>query len=147
MEAPQKPRWEYRFDNFKRAYFLLKEAIETSQEHALSPLEQEGVIQRFEYTMELAWKTMKDYLEHQNVVFDKITPRSVILNAFEAKVIGEGEMWQRALDARNKMSHTYDFQKFAAVIDAIEQDYLRVIGDLYTTLESECLEHIATDHG
>lgn len=78
------PRWKYRFDNFRRALALLREAME---QETLSQLEQEGAIQRFEYTMELAWKTLKDYLESQNVVFDTITPRTVIRKAFEAGII------------------------------------------------------------
>lgn len=78
------PRWHYRFDNFHRAFSLLRDAME--QEQPLSQLETEGVIQRFEYTMELAWKTLKDYLESENVVLDQITPRTVIRRAFEAGV-------------------------------------------------------------
>lgn len=92
----EKPRWKYRFDNYKRAFTLLREAME---QETLSQLEQEGVIQRFEYTMELAWKTMKDYLESQNVVFDQITPRAVIRRAFEAGLVKDGETWQNALPA------------------------------------------------
>ena len=58
MNPRKKPRWQYRFDNYKRAFVLLREALEEDRE--LSQLEQEGVIQRFEYTMELAWKVMKE---------------------------------------------------------------------------------------
>ena len=140
MSDPQTPRWTYRFDNFKRAYLLLSDAIETRHQRELTQLEKEGIIQRFEYTMELAWKVMKDYLEFQNIVLDKITPRSVILSAFEAKLIHEGELWQNALDDRNKMSHTYDFKQFESVIDAIEKNYLRIIGDLYTELLKELIK-------
>jgi nucleotidyltransferase substrate binding protein (TIGR01987 family) len=123
-----KPRWQYRFDNYKRAFILLREAIE---QDTLSQLEQEGVIQRFEYTMELAWKTMRDYLESQNVVFDQITPRAVIRRAFEAGIIQDGETWQKALDARNKMSHTYNFETFGKVIADIRQHYLAVLDAFY----------------
>jgi nucleotidyltransferase substrate binding protein (TIGR01987 family) len=134
MTNPDKPRWQYRFDNFKRAYILLQEAIETSQERPLSQLEKEGVIQRFEYTMELAWKTMTDYLEAQNVVLAHITPRAVIKEAFAAKLINDGQVWMDALDARNKLSHTYDFKTFEAVIVDIRTRYLLAINQLYTDL-------------
>jgi hypothetical protein len=60
-------RWKQRFQNFDRAYALLSEALERKPE-ALSLLEKEGVIQRFEYTFELAWKTLKDYLEEGGLV-------------------------------------------------------------------------------
>ena len=125
------PRWHYRFNNYRRAYQLLNEALE--QEH-LTQLEQEGAIQRFEYTMELAWKTLKDYLEHEGVIFDQITPRAVIRRAFEAGVITGGEVWQNALDARNRVSHNYDFEVFERVIGDIRAGYLDAFGELYERL-------------
>lgn len=140
MNSDEKPRWQYRFDNFKRAFFLLREAMETAAERPLTQLEKEGVIQRFEYTIELAWKVMKDYLESQNVVFDQVTPRAVIREAFAAKLVTEGQVWMDALDARNRMSHTYNFAEFEKVIAAIRQDYLRVIEALYFSLMTKIIE-------
>ena len=133
----EKLRWQYRFDNFKRAYFLLQEAAESCEEGSLSQLAKEGMIQRFEYCMELAWKSIKDYLEFRNVVFEQITPSAVIKKAFAAKLIQDGEGWMKALAARNKMSHTYDFKKFEAVIQEITQKYLACFGQLYETLAAE----------
>ena len=63
------PRWIYCWDHYRRAYLLLREAIEQLESRELSQLEKGGVIQRFAYTMKLAWKTLKDYLEHQGMVF------------------------------------------------------------------------------
>jgi nucleotidyltransferase substrate binding protein (TIGR01987 family) len=140
MDAQAKPRWHYRFENFKRAYTLLREAIETSQERTLNQLEKEGVIQRFEYTMELAWKTMKDYLEAQNVILEQITPRAVMKEAFAAKLIKDGQVWMDALDARNKMSHTYDFKQFEAVIKEIQDRYLTALDDLHFDLLQQVME-------
>ena len=134
MAEPEKLRWHYRFDNFKRAYVLLRESIELTGERALSQLEKEGIIQRFEYTIELSWKTMKDYLESQNVVFEQVTPRAVVKEAFAAKLISDGQTWMNALDARNKMSHTYDFKQFEDVIHAIQQHYLAAVEALYFKL-------------
>ena len=133
----EKQRWQYRFDNFKRAYFLLREAAESDQGDGLSQLEKEGMIQRFEYCTELAWKTIKDYLESQNVVFEQITPRAVLKEAVATKFISNGEDWMRALDARNKMSHTYDLKQFERVIKEIEEKYLRYFGELYEKLSVE----------
>ena len=64
---PAKPRWLYRFDNYKRAFGLLREAMELIETRPLTQLEREGVIQRFEYTWELAWKLIQDYLEREGV--------------------------------------------------------------------------------
>jgi nucleotidyltransferase substrate binding protein (TIGR01987 family) len=126
-----KPRWMYRFDNYRRAFLLLREAIELRQTRELTQLEKEGVIQRFEYTWELSWKVLKDYLESEGVVLDKITPLSVIRAALEAKLITRGDDWMKALDAGNKMSHTYNVQKFEEVITKIETTYLALFDELH----------------
>ena len=126
------PRWLYRFDNYRRAFTLLREAI--VQDRPLNQLEKEGVIQRFKYTVELAWKCLKDYLESENVVLEQITPRAVIRPAFEAGIIKQGEAWQNALDARNRMSHTYDFNTFERVIADIRTSYLAAFEELYLFL-------------
>ena len=101
------PRFVYRFENYKRALRLLSEAIETMHEREITQLEKEGIVQRFEYTWELAWKLLKDYLEHSGITLGTITPTTVIKAAFASKIIENGDIWMRALDARNKMSHTH----------------------------------------
>ncbi len=116
----EKKRWQYRFDNFSRAYFLLQEAAERNKAGELDQLAKEGMIQRFELCMELAWKTMKDYLESQNVVFSQITPRAVLKESVAGKLISDGESWMSALDARRKMSHTYDFTKFEIIMSLLQ---------------------------
>ena len=133
-DVPEKPRWRYRLDNFGRAYLLLSEGIDALAERQLSQLEREGLIQRFEYTWELAWKVVADYLDYQGLVVTPVTPRSVIRAAFEAGVIGDGDDWMAALDARNKMSHTYNFKVFEAVIEQIRDRYLRLFADLYSDM-------------
>ncbi len=133
----EKLRWQYRFDNFKRSYFLLQEAADRYYEKSLDQLGKEGTIQRFEVCMELAWKTMKDYLEHRNVVFGQVTPTAVIKEAVAAKLIDDGEGWMMALDARNKMSHTYDFKEFEIVLEQIVERYLQCVGQLYEVLAVE----------
>ena len=138
MTPPEKPRWKYRFDNYERAFLLLREALD--EERELSQLEQEGVIRRFEYTMELAWNVMKDYLESENLVLPQVTPRAVIRAAFASRLINDGETWMEALDDRNKMSHTYDFKKFKEVIDRIRMCYLTVMGELHAKLRDESAE-------
>ncbi|MCF6808171.1 nucleotidyltransferase substrate binding protein [Thiotrichales bacterium 19S9-12] len=131
-----KPRWIYRFDNYSKAFKLLKKAIEKKQQSGLTELEEEGVIQRFEYTIELAWKTMKDYLEHENIVLEQITPRAVIRQAFSSKLIDDGATWQNALDDRNRMSHTYDIEEFEVVVNRIQDKYLSRFEQLYDKLQS-----------
>lgn len=145
MTGPSKnnqPRWIYRFDNYKRAFLLLREAIETLEERELTQLEKEGIIQRFEYTWELAWKVLKDYLEYEGVTLEKITPASVLRAAFSAKIISDGNVWMSALDARNKMSHVYNLKKFEEVIELIRKDYLKLFDDLHLFLLESKQKHI-----
>lgn len=132
--AREKPRWLYRFDNYKRAFSLLREAIELSNQRKLTDLEEEGVIQRFEYTWELAWKLLGDLLAADGVTLETLTPRSVIRAAFEAKLIADGEAWMGALDARNQMSHRYDPKLFAAVIADIKASYLSLFDALHISV-------------
>lgn len=131
----EQPRWKYRFDHFEKAFFLLKNAILQKTSTGLSQLEEEGVIQRFEYTIELAWKTMKDYLESENVLLEQITPRAVIRQAFTAKLITDGTKWQEALDDRNKMSNTYNIEDFELIINKIESNYLALFEALHQSLQ------------
>ena len=131
-------RWHYRFRNFSRAYILLSEATER-EVRELNQLEREGVIQRFEYTFELAWNTLKDRLEYAGVALTEVTPRNVIRQAFAAKLISDAETWTDMLVDRNLMSHTYDFARFEAVINNIRDRYMAVLEDLYLRLGEEIL--------
>ena len=90
--------------------------------------------------MELAWKTVKDYLESQNVVFRQVTPRAVLKESVAVRLISDGESWMSALDARNKMSHTYDFAKFEIIIEEIQTRYLYCIGELHEKLSEAYME-------
>lgn len=130
-KASDKPRFFYRFENFKRAFLLLREAIEITLERETTQLEKEGIVQRFEYTWELAWKTLKDYLEHTGIILETVTPSATIKAAFAANIIQEGDVWMQALDARNLMSHVYDFKSFNKVIDDIAAKYLNILDDFY----------------
>ena len=96
-------RWKQRFESFNRAYNLLSEALQNGPS-ALPALEKEGVIQRFEYSLELAWKTVKDYLEEGGRIISPVTPRQVLKEAFAAKIISDGQVWMDMLYHRNLLS-------------------------------------------
>jgi len=132
-------RWKQRFENLERAFLLLKEAFEKDPAQ-MSDLEKEGVVQRFEYTFELAWKTLKDYLDYSGVIFDQITPRSVIKQAFAARIIADGRMWMEMLEQRNLMSHTYDKEIFDAVFTNISQRYLVALQEVFIWLKEKARE-------
>lgn len=132
-------RWKQRFQNFDRGVVLLREALEHGP-GALSALEQEGVIQRFEYTFELAWKTIKDFLEAGGLDISPLTPRQVLKAAFAAKVIDDGQTWIDMLDHRNLLSHTYDFSVFEKAVEAIYARYLPAMEAVHEYLLRQSLE-------
>ena len=129
-------RWKQRFSNYQRALLLLREAME-SDLAALKPLEKEGIIQRFEYTFELAWKVLKDKMEYDGIVLDLLSPKNVIKQAYAAKYINHVDTWLNMIGDRNLMSHTYDFAKFECVIQSIARHYLPVLDEWYLSLLSE----------
>ncbi|MDJ0763825.1 MAG: nucleotidyltransferase substrate binding protein [Myxococcota bacterium] len=133
------PRWKQRLENFEKAYVLLQDAFRNDIS-TLSDLEKEGVIQRFEYTFELAWKTLKDYLTHSGILLEQITPRSVIKAAFAAKIIQNGQLWIDMLKRRNLMSHVYERDTFEATIERIGAAYLDAFDQVFTLLKEKSIE-------
>jgi len=131
MENNYDVRWKQRFQNFDRAFVLLRSAMEEKPLDDFSALEQEGIIQRFEYSYELAWKTMKDYLEASGIAVNPTTPRNVIKEAFAAKIISDGQVWIDMMMHRNLLSHTYDFSTFREVLDAVSARYLAALSELH----------------
>jgi nucleotidyltransferase substrate binding protein (TIGR01987 family) len=124
MNSYKDIRWIQRFQNFDRAFLLLRSALEERGLEQMSELEKEGLIQRFEYSYELAWKTMKDYLEEQGTIINPVTPRNVIKEAFSAQIIADGQVWVDMMLHCNLLAHTYDFSKFKEVLDAVVERYL-----------------------
>ena len=132
-------RWKQRFQNFDRAFVLLRDALENGPD-SLNQLEKEGVIQRFEFSFELAWKTLKDYMEQDGFVFATITPRQVIKEAFAAKILKEGQVWIDMLDHRNLLSNTYNLVKFEEAVKALHDRYLGAFDQLHEFLQEEAME-------
>ena len=126
-------RWKQRFQNFEKAFFQLSEAVEKI--NTLSILEKEGLVQRFEYTFELAWKTLNDFLESQNV--DVKFPREIIKTGFQYELIEDGEIWLEMLEMRNIITHTYDEAIFNSSIIKITDNFYPEIKKLYSLLKYE----------
>lgn len=140
MDFKKEIRWKQRFQNFNRAYNLLNCALEENDIDDLSNLEQEGIIQRFEYTYELAWKTLKDYLEYNGVNITEITARSVFKEAYSSGIIKNSEIFIDMMLSRNLLSHTYDFNKFRDILIKVKKDYLPELSDLYLFFMDRILE-------
>ena len=104
-------RWLQRFSNFRKALTKLSQAVEIASEKmnfgdAVDELLQEGLIQRFEYTHELAWKVMKDYAEYQGHT-DIRGSRDAIRKALAINIIND-DRWMNSIEDRNQTSHNYD---------------------------------------
>lgn len=125
MNPPSDPdiRWQQRFANYQRALQQLADAVALSRERALSRLEQQGLIQAFEFTQELAWQVMKDYFEFQGN--PSLTgSRDAIREAFRVGLVENGEGWMDTIKSRNRSSHTYDENTANALAALITDRYL-----------------------
>lgn len=131
-------RWKQRFENFEKALRLLREAL--ADVESLSVLEKEGAVQRFEFTFELGWKTLHDYLAYSGVVVVPVTPRSVIKQAFAAKIISDGQLWIDMLDCRNLMSHTYDEAVFDQAVRQMAERFLNGLDEAHKFLKERSAE-------
>lgn len=133
-------RWKQRFENFEKAFLLLKEALADRPLLEYSKLEQEGIVQRFEYTFELAWKTLKDRLYYEG--YDETSPRAVIRRAFETKYLTdeETETWLESLEQRNLLSHTYDEAAAQDALNLIKEKYFYMLDTVYQQLKSDLNE-------
>lgn len=126
-------RWKQRFQNFEKAFFQFEKAVLQIDE--LSTLEKEGLIQRFEYTFELAWKTLKDFLESENV--EAKFPREVIKKGFQYEIISNGEVWMEMLENRNLMTQTYDEGIFESAVELAVRSFYSEIKRLFLFFQTE----------
>ena len=117
-------RWIQRFDNFKRAFARLADAAAQARQRKLSELEEQGLIQAFEFTHELAWNTLKDFLEARGTVVKIYGSRDATREAFAADLIVNGEAWMKMIEHRNETSHTYNEAIATAIVEAILTRYV-----------------------
>lgn len=115
-------RWRQRFDNFQRALRQLSAAVALYQTRPLSELEGQGLIQGFEFTHELAWNVLKDFLEYEGIS-GLVGSRSTVREAFKRGLIADGEVWLDMIDKRNLSSHTYNEAVAQAVVKAVVERY------------------------
>lgn len=119
-------RWNEKIKDLENAVSRLDEAIKDSKKIELSTLK-DGVIQRFEFTLELSWKILKTYLMNEGI--DCVnTPKSVVREAYKAGIIKNGEIWIEMIDDRNLTTHIYS----QSMADDI---YLRITKKYFKELE------------
>ena len=125
-------RWIQRFNNYNKALSQLTRFMERTD---LNEMEQQGLIQAFEYTFELAWKTLQDYLEETVGYLDIRGPRPVIMKAFQDGYLSDGEKWMEMLNDRNRTTHTYNEEIAREIANAIRLKYYTLLSELHVNLQ------------
>lgn len=115
-------RWMQRFNHFTKALSQLQDAVGLAQKRPLSKLEEQGLIQAFEFTHELAWNTLKDFLEERGVQ-NLYGSRDATREAFKTGLIENGEAWMNMIQSRNLTSHTYEEAIATEIVSAIRATY------------------------
>jgi nucleotidyltransferase substrate binding protein (TIGR01987 family) len=134
-------RWIQRFNNYRRALEKFNQAVDIISNklewgEEIDDLLKEGLIQRFEYTHELAWKVMKDYAQYQGYTNIQGS-RDAFRKAFEMGII-ENEAWMESINDRNLTSHNYDDETVAEILKAIIDTYALLFNDFEKKMLSFC---------
>jgi nucleotidyltransferase substrate binding protein (TIGR01987 family) len=127
-------RWQQRLDNFLRALQTLRQAAELASQRPLSELEKQGLVQGFEFTHELAWNLLKDYLEAQGVT-GIIGSKNAVRSAFKNGLINaaDAETLMDMIKARNLSSHTYNQDTAEEIVAAALNHFYPVFEQLART--------------
>jgi nucleotidyltransferase substrate binding protein (TIGR01987 family) len=131
-------RWIQRFHNYRKALARLNEAIALSEERGLSELEQQGLIQGFEFTFDMAWKSLRDFIVERGFEGEQEKPIRVIIDAAARGIVDE-KMWRKMYEARNKTSHSYDEEIADDIAENIVDEYQALFIQLETRLQLEKL--------
>jgi nucleotidyltransferase substrate binding protein (TIGR01987 family) len=134
MDNRKDIRWKQRFSNYKKALNSLKNAVDLSKTRTLTDLEKQGMIQAFEFTHELCWKTMKDFiLERGNE--EIYGSKDAVREAFNLGLIHNGEDWMKMIESRNRSSHTYNNEVADEVVESIIKVYFDLFNDFENTMD------------
>ena len=130
----QDVRWRQRSRNYRRALARLGEAVDLSGQRTLSDLERQGLIQAFEFTHELSWKTLKDFLASRGIE-ELYGSRDTTREAFAQGLITDGEAWMEMIRHRNLSTHTYDEATVQEIVTAVVSRYIVAFQELETRLQ------------
>jgi nucleotidyltransferase substrate binding protein (TIGR01987 family) len=119
-------RWKQRFHNFEKAFLFLTDAVKKT---TYTPIEVGGLVQTFEFTFELGWKTIKDYLYEQGI--ETNFPKAALKEGFSTHIIEDGHIWIDMLEKRNELSHTYNEEVAHNAVEVIKNSYYPAIQQVY----------------
>lgn len=119
----QDVRWMQRFQNYKKALIQLEEAVALKEQRELTKLEKQGMIQAFEFTHELAWNTLKDFLQSRGNI-EIYGSKDATREAFRNNLIEDGDVWMEMVQSRNLTSHTCNEGTADGIICQVQRSYL-----------------------
>ena len=126
--------FKQKFINYSSALERLEEAISINDP---DELQIDGIIQRFEFTFELAWKTLKEYLEYNGFTDDVVGPRGTLKVAFSEGLIQDADGWESIMRSRNNMAYRYDYTVSRQIFEDIKNRYMDLFKNLRDKLEGE----------
>lgn len=131
-------RWDERISDYKNALERLKEAIEESKTINSSTI-RDGVIQRFEFTLELSWKVMKYFLNSEGLTEAK-APRSTIRTGFKNEIIQDAKLWIDMIEDRNLATHTYSQSTSDEIYEKIVNSYYEELKMFFLEIKDKEVE-------
>ena len=123
-------------DSFGRALSHLRNAFACGPD-ALSPLEADGALRRFEHCLDAGWQAAREFLENSGVRIAPITPREIIRQAVAARVIDNAQVWIAMFDHRNLLAHNHGGAAVAEVVQAVATRYLPAMEELAQKLSPQ----------
>lgn len=124
-------RLKQRKESYSNAVDRLKEGLQEEE----TRLAIDGILHRFEFTFELAWKTLKDYLEYMGFTEKTGSPRETIQSGFKQGIIEDGEAWIQMMLARNSLAHMYDEEESRKVYKKIKEEYIILLENIKEKFE------------
>jgi len=134
MTNPEEIRWKQRFSNYKKALTTLTSAVQLADQRPLSDLEKQGLIQGFEFTHELCWKTIKDFFKDQGKS-DIYGSKDATREAFQEGLLNDGETWMEMIESRNLSSHTYNIEISEEIVFKVLDKYYPLFCQFETKMQ------------
>ncbi len=133
----QDVRWKQRFQNYCKAFAVFESAVKIAKNRELSELEKQGLIQAFEFTQELSWKTLKDFLEYKGATSEIVGSKDAVRKAFTSGIIENGDVWMDMIASRNVSSHTYNNETATEILEKCINFYYDAFKSLKNRLGKE----------
>lgn len=116
--------------NFSQAVKRLNEANIAYRRHSDDDIYQDALIKRFEFTFELGWKSLREFLLAQGYRLEIPSPKGVFAFAYQEGILQDEALWLDMLESRNLTSHDYGRQLSQEIADKISNRFCKALSDL-----------------